>query len=577
MKRSSSLFFILIAAFGFLVSSLTLYFMLDLEDTKRQSLLREISLELKDAIILELDKSETILKGIRGFFHSSDLVTRQEFQLFCENFIDNDFPLLLIEWQPKVQHSQVQEYEQRAQREGVENFKFFELDKEGREVPAKKRDFHFPVYYSYSPGDFPRALGLDLAFSPLRMESKYQSMKLGKAISSGSFEVILKDTELRELGFAITFPIFNDATISSSQSLEHLKGFLAIVLYLKEFFEPIEQIKALGDFAFEVRDAGDNNKVLYRSLNYEEAPKDYMVKTSVDAGERTWNVALIPTKEFLSEQSTIFPFVIWSLMILLSFGMAYYLYLKAANQEKINSYQKQLQQKQKLESMGVLASGIAHEFNNILHCIRLAGDTLDDKNSPEMEKEARETILDYCKRGRNLVREILSFSRQDSGSKEEFCPVEEVKKTVDLMRSTLGKDIAIHLHIEEKLPLLHMNRNHLSQILINLCNNSAHAMDNKGTIEVSLMSQSKDNHQEFCLLEVKDKGHGIATDIQDKIFDPFFTTKPVNEGTGLGLSVIYGIVKSYKGNIEFESVEGKGSIFKVILPYPSSVAASDDE
>jgi CHASE1-domain containing sensor protein len=436
LKKSSLLFFILIAVFGFLVSSLTLYFILDLEKTKSKALLREKSLEIKDAINLELDKTETILKGSRGFFHSSDVVTRKEFQLFCENFIDEDFPLLLIEWQPKVPESERVEFVKQARAQGQKDFQLFELDKNGEEIPAKKRAFHFPVFYSYSPERFSDAIGLDLAFSPQRMGSKFQSMKLGKAVASGSFEVILKDSSHRKLGFALTYPVFNEASISSSQSLKHLKGFLAIVLYLNDFFEPIERDTSLKNFAFEVIDRADKGKTLFRTRNYKNNDRQNLVSVSVNAGDRLWDIRIYPNEKLIIEQRTFTAYVIWSLMILLSFGLSYYLYLKADSQEKLNSYQRQLQQKQKLESIGVWASGIAHEFNNILHCIRLAGDNLGEGSPSDIEREARDTILDYCKRGRNLVREILSFSRQDSGTREDFDPKEQLKKTVDLMRST---------------------------------------------------------------------------------------------------------------------------------------------
>lgn len=536
--------------------------MLERESSKIRSVTMAAAYELKDEIENELKRSENILRGIEGLFHSSEKVSRSEYQTFCQNALEEGMPLHLVEWQPKVHTSERKIYEEQARLEGLKDFHIFEIDGNGNEVPAKDREYHFPVFYSYSPSPENQAVGLDLAFSPLRMESKYKSMKIGKPVTSATFEVILKNSTERSSGFAITYPVFLDPNISSSDSLKHLRGFIAIVLYLNDFFIPLTNEKNLKSFQFEVRDLMDKEKLIYSTLNKMNAVRKFSQKISIDVGNRVWELIVYPTGKLVKSETSSLPWIVWTLIVLLSVLFSAYLYLKGRDQVKIGEYERQIQQKQRLESLGTLASGIAHEFNNNLQCITLAIENLHLSKLEEADKEFVETSLEYCKRGRGLVRQILSFARQDSGSFEGILPSVEIKNTLQLIGSSLGKKINLDTSIDEENDReMWMNVNHLSQILINLCNNAAHSMDGEGTIRISYKVFDDER-----VITVEDHGHGMEEEIVQKIFDPFFTTKPVNEGTGLGLSVIYGIVKSYNGEIEVASMPGKGSVFRVTFP-----------
>ena len=250
--------------------------------------------------------------------------------------------------------------------------------------------------------------------------------------------------------------------------------------------------------------------------------------------------------------------------------------LKQAEEERRRA-ETQLRQAQKMEALGTLAGGIAHDFNNILGIIfgytEIALWSIPDTLPA---KEQLEEVLKAAKRAKELVRQILAFSRQ--GEKEK----KPVQVTVSFPRGSLEdaegdipSSIDIRSDISSRSTVLEPPQIH--QILMNLCTNAVHAMHERGeTLEVTLSDvflkpKVGDCHSELqeglhVQLTVKDTGHGIDPAIMDRIFDPFFTTKAPGVGTGLGLAVVHGIVKGHGGVVEVESEPGKGTTFRVLLP-----------
>jgi len=249
---------------------------------------------------------------------------------------------------------------------------------------------------------------------------------------------------------------------------------------------------------------------------------------------------------------------------------------KLAEEEKIK-LEIQLQQAQKMEAMGTLAGGIAHDFNNILSAIfgftELAMGQAEKGSVPE--KCLRE-VLTAGKRAKDLVQQILTFSRQ---TEKELKPVQITlitKEALKLLRASLPTTIEIKQNLQSD-SLVMSDPTQIHQILMNLCTNAGHAMEEKGgVLEVKLEDVELDSafsavHPDiesgpYVQLTVSDTGCGMSQEVMNKIFDPFFTTKEKGVGTGMGLSVVHGIVKSYGGAINVYSEPGKGSTFKVILP-----------
>jgi len=245
---------------------------------------------------------------------------------------------------------------------------------------------------------------------------------------------------------------------------------------------------------------------------------------------------------------------------------------------ELRDIEKKLSQAEKMEAIGTLAGGIAHDFNNILGAILGYTQLGIDAPDEERRKQYLNQVLKSGERAKNLTGQILAFSRQD---KKDRSPIEVggiVKEAMKLLRSLLPTTIEIRQEIETKPIIVLSNPVQIHQVLMNLCTNAAHAMRDKGGvlqvcldhIQLPVREHSRMVDLQpgsYVRLIVRDTGHGIDPGIIDRIFDPFFTTKKVDEGTGLGLSVAYGIVKSHGGTINVQSEPGKGSTFSVYFPH----------
>jgi len=260
--------------------------------------------------------------------------------------------------------------------------------------------------------------------------------------------------------------------------------------------------------------------------------------------------------------------------------------LKRAEEERRRA-EIQLRQAQKMEALGTLAGGIAHDFNNILGIIfgytELARWSIPD-NLPATKK--LDAVLKAANRAKDLVQQILAFSRQGEKEKKPVQVSLVFKEALKMLRATIPSTIDIKSDISSRSTVLG-DPTQIHQVLMNLCTNSVHAMrDQGGTLEVTLADvflepKAGDRYSELhtglhVQLIVKDTGHGISSAIMDRIFDPFFTTKEAGVGTGLGLSVVHGIVKGHGGVIEVESEPGKGTMFKVLFPAAESPPSSDE-
>jgi PAS domain S-box-containing protein len=239
----------------------------------------------------------------------------------------------------------------------------------------------------------------------------------------------------------------------------------------------------------------------------------------------------------------------------------------------------QIRQTQKLEAIGTLAGGIAHDFNNLLAAMlgnaEIAADLL---NESSQAWQPLQELLGAGRRARDLVRQILTFSRQTGDQARRPLAVQDlIREVLQLLRASLPSTIAFRQHLEPGRSLVLADSSQLHQVLVNLCTNAAHAMRGQGgLLEVHLKTVEVD--AEFAAahpplrpgthvkLSVRDTGHGMAPEVRDRIFEPFFTTKGSGDGTGMGLAVVHGIVAGHDGAITVESAPGRGTRFDIFLP-----------
>lgn len=240
-------------------------------------------------------------------------------------------------------------------------------------------------------------------------------------------------------------------------------------------------------------------------------------------------------------------------------------------------FEERMRRSQKLESLGTLAGGIAHDFNNLLGAIIGYAEVVwYDISEDSGVKGDLQEILNAAHRAKDLVKQVLTFSRQNE---PEVKPVQVdliVREALKFLRASLPSTIEICENLESK-EMVMGDPTQIHQIVMNLCTNSYHAMKPQGGIlDVSLDDLHLDEHDikrytnlrpgHYLRLTVSDTGHGIDPLHIDRIFDPYFTTKPPGEGTGLGLAVVHGIVKMYGGEITVESAASKGTKFEIYLP-----------
>jgi PAS domain S-box-containing protein len=231
---------------------------------------------------------------------------------------------------------------------------------------------------------------------------------------------------------------------------------------------------------------------------------------------------------------------------------------------------------QRMESIGTLAGGIAHDLNNILAPIMMALSILKMKLNAPRDKEMLKTLEANTNRGADMVQQILSFARGVEGKSIHLRPKNIVKEIERIVKETFPKNIEFRVAYADDLWELNGDPTQLHQMLLNLCVNARDAMPNGGLLSIALSNTVIDDryarlHPDAkpgpcVVMEVRDSGTGIPIEIRDRIFEPFFTTKEFGKGTGLGLSTTIGIVKSHRGVIEVDSQPGEGTAFRILLP-----------
>jgi signal transduction histidine kinase/CheY-like chemotaxis protein len=239
--------------------------------------------------------------------------------------------------------------------------------------------------------------------------------------------------------------------------------------------------------------------------------------------------------------------------------------------------EEQLRQAKRLEMVGQLAGGVAHDFNNLLQVIRGYTDLMLERaaeGSPE--RSELDEIKNAAEQATTLTRQLLAFSRRQVLQPVDVDLSELVRDLQRLLERVLPEHIELHLTYASPAPIVHTDVRQMEQVVINLCVNARDAMPRGGTIEIEtrlleasdpgLAGKAWAERERYGELVVRDSGEGIPPDVIDHIFEPFFTTKEEGQGTGLGLSTVYGVVHQHGGQVEIETEPGRGTAFHIYLP-----------
>ena len=244
----------------------------------------------------------------------------------------------------------------------------------------------------------------------------------------------------------------------------------------------------------------------------------------------------------------------------------------------IKQVQQQLLQAQKMESIGMLASGVAHEFNNILTGIIPNAELIKmTLNTEDTNYSRADAIQNSAYRAAEIVKKLLNFARSDRDKKKEIVNfVQSARETLDIIKKLFDRRIEIEVNFPEDLYSVKLDATSLQQIIMNLSINAKDAIDGEGKItfsaeNISVEGQEQEENKhlppgDYIKFKISDTGHGIDNERIKYIFDPFFTTKGPGKGTGLGLSMVYGIINSVSGRIEVRSKAKSGTVFTMFLP-----------
>ena len=248
---------------------------------------------------------------------------------------------------------------------------------------------------------------------------------------------------------------------------------------------------------------------------------------------------------------------------------------KAAEEER-RELEEQLRESQKLEALGTLAGGIAHDFNNILGAIIGYAELVRGELASEDSRADLAELLLFAERGRQLVQQILVFSRREVRELKPLSLATPVDQTVKLLRATLPASVHIDAALDPTLPRVLADSTSVHQVLMNLATNAAHAMPGGGHLDIRLepfyvrdsIARANPDLREgpYVRLTVRDTGRGIDPAVRQRVFEPFFTTKGPNEGTGLGLAIVHGIMTDHKGVVRLESELGVGTKVDCLFP-----------
>jgi two-component system, cell cycle sensor histidine kinase and response regulator CckA len=247
--------------------------------------------------------------------------------------------------------------------------------------------------------------------------------------------------------------------------------------------------------------------------------------------------------------------------------------------------EQQLLRAQRMESIGTLAGGVAHDLNNVLSPILLAAELLELRASDDVDVDLLDTIAVSARRGADMVRQVLSFARGVEGQRSPVDVTRLLREVRVLVRDTFPKDVTFRLQAPDQVPGLIGDSTQIQQVLVNLVVNARDAMPEGGTLTITVTPVTLDAQHVagmpgstpggHLLIEVEDTGSGMPPEVAERVFEPFFTTKPPGSGTGLGLSTSAAIVRSHGGFVRVDSEPGRGSRFSLYLPIDRGEAPVD--
>ncbi len=598
-----------------------------------------------------------VINSVGAFMAASNDVDRWEFFGLAENSLSRYSGIETLGWVPRVPAEQRETYERRAQVDGLYGFRFTEYDVQGTRVAAQRRAEYFPLYYVepfVEPfGGNQGILGFDLASNPSGREILQLAAESGQLIATR--KVNLAQGTARQAGLLTVLPIYetDSAAETPDNRRERLVGFVLGVFRIGDMIEAaLRNLTTPAGLDIYLYDEGatpsDRLLLFHPSLLRRDRSEPVLEvnvyeglyrRTVYDVAGRTWSIVVKPAPGPADDGVNLVPLNVSVVGWLLTVFLLYYMItsrsrtriiehsvaertaeLVASNtaleremQERVRAeevraeLERELRHMQKMESLGTLAGGIAHEINTPVQYVgenlRFLADSFSElcKESQKLEglieaasadgqladlvaevdttAEAdtgylREEIptsihqsLEGIEQISEIVRAIKEFSHPDAKEKSAIDINRAIETTLTVARNQWRYVADVETDFDDTLPPVLCLPGEFNQVLLNLIVNAAHAISERGVEEKGRITLSTRKKGDRVEVRISDTGVGIPAENREKIFDPFFTTKDPGKGTGQGLAIAYTIItKKHKGTISLHSELGKGTTFTVSLP-----------
>jgi signal transduction histidine kinase/ActR/RegA family two-component response regulator len=556
-----------------------------------QSLLefRMLSQRVFDRIQARLNEQEVFLYQLGRSFASGVPITRAEFRGLVQQ-VPRRFPMVqAVEWAPRVEAADRARFEA-SQRAEVPGFAIRERDPQGGERPAGTRTRYYPVTYLEPLAGNEEAMGFDLGSEPDRSAAIDAAIVTG-GISATAPIRLIQDHDAGQ-GMLLMFTIQGGA---------EGPGIVLAVLKMGVFIDALLD-GAEEKLAVELDDA-DSSRSLFDSDPSAPVAPDY--KQNLVFGARHFVLRTSPTESYWAAHPAwqswgvlvigVFSTGLLGALLMLATGQTRRSEqlveertrdLRIANQRLIVEIDERehaeaaLRQAQRMEAIGQLTGGIAHDFNNLLMVVSSNAELLRRYALDERALGRVAAILQATARGERLTRQLLAFSRRQMLRPEILDLRQVMREAADMLSRSLRADIALAIDVAEDLRPVAVDRAELELALLNIGVNARDAMPNGGTLRLVARNVSLGADDpagpglegDFVALTLSDTGSGMAPEVAAQAFEPFFTTKEVGQGSGLGLSQVYGFAKQSGGTATIASEHGKGTSVTMLLPVASGRA-----
>jgi len=566
------------------------------EELRIREVFERKTAEVTHRLQTTLDEHLTILALTRDYFKASPTVDRQGFALFTRDVLAQNRTLQALEWVPRIAAKDRSAFEADVRREAPDRaFTIRERDPRSGMVPAGPREAYFPVCFLEPFAGNEKAFGFDLGSEPRRKEGMERALRSGKAAATEA--VLLAQEQAHQAGVLVFLPVFRpgESLGTPEERGRALAGFALGVVRIGDLVEKSLANLDLSQVHFRLAEEDGRSTVLFtHPLAKREAPASavasFRSRAPLRLADRVWLVTYEPTLGFLDANRSPVPWVVEAVGMLLTGLLGVFLLemslhrdllaareaqrakaeaeakaekaLRTSEAERAALEQKLLQV-QKMESLGVLAGGVAHEMNNILAAIlglSSAHLTLHPPDSPAFR--AFDIITTAATRGAKIVKNLMGFARQHPMEAQILDVNLLLRREAHLLERALPARISLRLELAEDLRSFHGDESALTHALKNLFKNALDAMPEGGTLTV----RSRNGEEGWLDLGVEDTGCGMSPEVLLKATEPFFTTKEVGQGTGLGLSMVYSTVKAFHGHLEVRSQPGLGTQVTLRLP-----------